>query len=130
MVVELGITSHVTIIQGGSNVQPYLNLADIFVLPSLGEGISNSLLEAMASGLACVATNVGGSAEVLAGGACGVLVSPNDVEQLADAIIRLVSNPNEMKRLGMLARQRVVDHYSLDAVGEQYIELYSRLAKG
>jgi len=130
MVVDLDITSHVTITQGGSNVQPYLNVADIFVLPSLGEGISNSLLEAMASGLACVATNVGGSAEVLAGGACGVLVSPNNVEQLADAIIHLVSNPNEMKRLGMLARQRVVDHYNLDAVGEQYIELYSRLAKG
>ena len=130
MVTDLGIPSHVTITQGGSNVQPYLNVADIFVLPSLGEGISNSLLEAMASGLACVATNVGGSAEVLAGGACGVLVSPNNVEQLADAIIHLVSNPNEMKRLGMLARHRVVDHYSLDAVGEQYIELYSRLAKG
>jgi glycosyltransferase involved in cell wall biosynthesis len=130
MVNDLGITSKVTIIHGNSDVRPYLQGSDIFVLPSLSEGISNSLLEAMASGLACIATNVGGSSEVLEGGTYGILVPPNNIDQLTDAIIRLASNPIEIIRLGDLARRRVVNHYSLDVVGMQYLNLYERLVKG
>ena len=85
---ELGLESHLTFLGRCDSVQSYLNVADIFVLPSLSEGISNSLLEAMASGLPCIATNVGGSVEALGGGACGILISPNSVEQLANAIIK------------------------------------------
>ncbi len=126
---DLGIASHVTFAGRRDSVKMYLDAADIFVLPSLGEGISNSLLEAMSSGLACIATNVGGSVEALADGA-GILISPNNVEQLADAILRLIADPKEMECLGKQARQRVVERYDLDAVGKRYFDLYCTLADG
>jgi len=127
MAADLGIRSRLTFLGRCDSVKPYLDAADIFVLPSLSEGISNSLLEAMASGLPCIATNVGGSFEALAQGRCGVLVSPDNVQQLADAILQLASDEQEMERLGRQARKRAVDHYELAVVGEQYFRLYQKL---
>ena len=127
---DLDIESHLTFLERRDSVQPYLNAADIFILPSHGEGISNSLLEAMASGLPCIATNVGGSVDALAQGACGVLISPNNIQQLVVAILHLALEPSEMERLGRLARQRAVDHYDLAVVGAQYLDLYQKLVRG
>ncbi len=126
---DLNIAPHVTFAGRRDSVKLYLDAADIFVLPSLGEGISNSLLEAMSSGLACIATNVGGSVDALADGA-GILVSPNNVGQLADAILHLIADPKEMEYLGKQARQRAIEQYDLDAVGKRYFDLYRTLADG
>ena len=127
---NLGVTSHLTFLGRCNSVKAYLDASDIFVLPSLSEGISNSLLEAMASGLPCIATDVGGTVDALAQGACGVLISPNNAQQLADAILRLASNAREMERLGLQARQRAIEHYDLSVVGIQYFELYQKLVHG
>ncbi len=124
---QLGIQQFVTFVGDVENVAPYLNAADIFVLPSLGEGLSNSLLEAMSSGLACVATKITGSMEALANGDYGVLVDPGDVDQLADAFVHLLSNRQEILRLGGLARQRILDTYDLSIIGETYFNLYQQL---
>lgn len=124
---ELGLQEHVTFAGNVGDVQPYLDAADLFVLPSLTEGISNALLEAMAAGLACVATAVGGTPEVLDGGSCGALVPPGQPEQLAAAIERLAGDPAERARLGAAARARISRFYAFNVVGDQYIDLYARL---
>ncbi len=127
---ELTLQSYVTFVGLVSNVHDYLQAADIFILSSFAEGNSNSLLEAMSCGLACISTRVGAAAEVLDNGKCGVLVEPDSVDQLADSIIRLVSDPIEQKRLGALARQRVLDNYSIDAIGQKYLALYNQVVNG
>lgn len=127
MTKDLGIQHYVTFIDQVSDVRPYLNAGDIFVLPSLAEGISNSLLEAMSCGLACVATWVGGSSEVLGDGKYGLLVQPNCVEELTEALVRLGQSENERIQLGNLARQRILEKYDFQVVGEQYYGLYKRL---
>ena len=124
---ELEIQTHVTFVGLVSNVRDYLQSADLFVLPSFSEGNSNSLLEAMSCGLACISTRVGAAAEVLDNGKCGVLIESDNVDQLADSIIGLATNASEHKRLGTLARQKVLDNYSIDAVGQDYLNLYNQL---
>lgn len=123
----LGLTRHVRFVGNVQDVRPYLAAADIFVLPSEGEGISNALLEAMAAGLGCIATAVGGSPEVLDYGSCGLLVQPGKVEQLKAALVQLARDPQEVERLGRLARQRILTRYAFNVVGDAYQELYARL---
>lgn len=124
---KLGIQHCVTFIDYINDVQPYLNAGDIFVLPSLGEGISNSLLEAMSCGLACISTRVGGSTEVLGDGKYGLIIPPNSVEELTEALVRLGNSASERTQLGNLARQRILEKYDFQVVGEQYYSLYTRL---
>jgi glycosyltransferase involved in cell wall biosynthesis len=123
----LGIGPQVIFRDPVSDVRPYLNAADIFVLPSMAEGISNSLLEAMSAGLACISTSVGGSPTVLDSGNCGLLVAPGSVFELAEALIRLAANPDERQRLGTRARQRIQNRYDFKVVGRQYHALYEHL---
>jgi L-malate glycosyltransferase len=127
MAQELDIKQQTTFVGNVEDVRPYLSAADIFVLPSEGEGISNALLEAMAAGLACIATTVGGSAEVLDNGNCGKLVDAGSVEQLREAITILAIHPEEIRRLGNAAEQRIQTRYALSVVGEAYRRLYINL---
>ena len=124
---KLDLQQHVNFIDQVDDVRPYLGAGDIFVLPSLAEGISNSLLEAMSCGLACIATRVGGSPEVLGDGRYGVLVQPNSVAELTEALVRLGNSPHERKEFGSLARQRILEKYDFRVVGEQYFALYQHL---
>jgi L-malate glycosyltransferase len=130
MAADLDINPFLTFFGRCDSVQIYLNAADVFVLPSLSEGLSNSLLEAMATGLPCVATRVGGSIDALAQGECGLLISPNNNQELVNAILYLVRDPKEMKRMGQLARQRAIDHFDLEVVGSKYLRLYNELVHG
>ncbi len=130
MTSKLGIQEYVTFVGKVDDVKPYLKAADIFVLPSVSEGISNSLLEAMAVGLACVATDVSGSSEALDRGACGILVQPNNSEELAGALIHLISDKSEVLRLGSAARKYILDNYDFPVVVGKYYQLYSRLCDG
>src|SRR5262249_60822245 len=109
---ELAIEPQITFVGNVSDVRGYLGAADIFVLPSEAEGISNALLEAMAAGLACIATSVGGSPEVLDNGSCGVLLPPQRPDLFADALASLAHDPHEAMRLGVCARDRILEDYS------------------
>ena len=122
---SLGLTNSVTFAGSQRDVMPYLEAADMFALPSLAEGISNSLLEAMSAGLACVATPVGGNAEVL--GECGVLVPAGDERAWAEALAALGADPARRERLGAAASQRVRACYDFSVVGRQYEALYAEL---
>jgi len=101
---------------------------DIFVLPSISEGMSNTLLEAMACGVAPVASRVGGSGEIVADGTCGLLFDSNDEEGLRHALRRLVSDDSERVRIGAAARQRVLTTFDMRSMILAYEALYARLA--
>jgi sugar transferase (PEP-CTERM/EpsH1 system associated) len=112
------------------DVVDILQALDVFVLPSLAEGISNTVLEAMASGLPVVATNVGGNRELVEPEGTGLLV-PVDAEALAGALIRYACEPAAARNAGSEGRRRAEQLYSLDAMVAQYVALYDRLlAKG
>lgn len=105
------------------DVPDLMSAMDVFCSSSRGEAFPNVLGEAMACGVPCVATDVGDSAYIL--GETGVVVAPHDVEALARALVHFISMPDEERRaLGMLARARVTDNFSLPVVVERYGKLY------
>ncbi len=97
-----------------SEVQPWLALASVLVIPSRRESFGQVTLEAMASGLPIVAARVGGLPVALDDGECGVLVPPEDPAALAAAIGRLLDHPAERVALGAAARRRHLEHYTIN----------------
>jgi glycosyltransferase involved in cell wall biosynthesis len=124
---ELGISASVHFAGASDKVAEWYNSANLFVLPSHIEGLSNALLEAMACGLPVIATAVGGTPEVIENNVNGLLVPPKDVDALSEAILHLIRHPAQAQRFGQAARQTVQDHYSIDAVVDRYVKLYSSL---
>ena len=124
---ELGISAAVSFAGNQSDVGPYLNAADIFALPSETEGMSNALLEAMSSGLACLATPVGAAPVMLDHGRCGVLLPPGDISAWGDALMVLGSDASRRLELGRLARERARSEYDFSVIGARYEALYERL---
>ncbi len=110
------------------DVTPYLYSADIFVMPSYFEGLSNSVLEAMACGIPVIATRVTGNKELITDGITGLLVEPHNKAQLTEAISYLIKNPDEGSELGRKAQELVKEHFDLYLVAERYITLYQDLA--
>ena len=110
-----------------ASVDRYLQAADVFVLPSLAEGMSGALLEALASGLPCVVTAIGGNVDVIEDSRNGLLVDTDDPEQLSAAIGRILEDERLASRLGAAARALAAQKYEMSRVADQYLELYSRL---
>ena len=109
-----------------SDVGNLLAGADVFVLPSLSEGLPLALLEAMLTARPIVATAVGEVPTVLAGGA-GVVVRPADPAALAAALAAVLSDPAEARRLGAAAALRAAEEYTLSRMMERYVALYAAL---
>ncbi|MBI2527061.1 MAG: glycosyltransferase [Candidatus Rokubacteria bacterium] len=103
-----------------------LRALDLFVLPSVGEGISNAILEAMATGLPVVATRVGGNPELVADGRTGWLVEPGSTAALAEAMSGYLDDPALARRHGRAARERVEREFSLERMLAGYADLYRR----
>jgi sugar transferase (PEP-CTERM/EpsH1 system associated) len=102
---------------------------DVFVLPSLGEGISNTILEAMACGLPVVATRVGGNPELVDSGVTGLLVPPGAPEALAETLGALVADRKQFFRAyGAAGRRKVEKSFSIEAMVRTYLEVYDRVA--
>ncbi|HVF63993.1 MAG TPA: TIGR03088 family PEP-CTERM/XrtA system glycosyltransferase [Casimicrobiaceae bacterium] len=111
------------------DVPAILRGLDVFVLPSRAEGVSNTLLEAMASGLPIVATNVGANADLLVAGECGTIVPPMNSEALASAMLGYVLDPERARAHGDAARARAVARFSLERMIERYDRLYGQLVE-
>ena len=110
-----------------SDVPDIMRGLDCFVLPSLAEGISNTILECMASGLPVLATDVGGNAELVVAGTTGDIVPTGDVEALAVGLIRMSGEPGRSAAMGRAGRARVEQHFSLSAMVGAYQDLYDRM---
>jgi sugar transferase (PEP-CTERM/EpsH1 system associated) len=102
---------------------------DVFVLPSLAEGISNTVLEAMATGLPVVATRVGGNAELVVDDVTGSLVAPADPEAMARVLAVYVQDPGMARRRGLAGRARVEREFSLPAMVDRYLSVYDQLVQ-
>jgi len=109
-------------------VPELLNAMDVFVLSSLKEGMSNTLLEAMACGLPTLATNVGGNPEIIEDKVSGCLFAPGDTEWLAAKLKALAEDQNLGRSLGSAARRRATAAFSLDRMMKNYRNLYVDLA--
>jgi glycosyltransferase involved in cell wall biosynthesis len=96
-----------------NHIAEQLNSFDIFVLPSLSEGLSSAILTAMATALPVVATDVGGIPELIREGENGILVPPKDPRALARAIERLARDPEERRRLGERGRRLIEERFTL-----------------
>jgi L-malate glycosyltransferase len=110
-----------------NDVPKLLEEVDLSVLPSLSEGLSNSLLEAMAAGVPVVATNVGGNPEIIEDGRTGILVPARDPAALSAAMIRILESPSLARQFGEAGRARVTSHFSLESTVRQTEELYLSL---
>ncbi len=111
-----------------ADVLPWMQSADLFVLPSLYEGLSNSLLEAMSCELPCVASNVGGNTEVIDHGESGLLVTPGDPVELASAIQFLLEDADARDSIGAAARRTVLQNHRVDECVRRYGQAYAELA--
>ncbi|MDT7538081.1 MAG: hypothetical protein QOI82_1666 [Actinomycetota bacterium] len=115
----------VSLLGARRDVAVLLQSADVFVLPSLEEGMSNALMEAMAAGLPIVATDVGGNREVL--GDTGVLCRAGDPADLARTLQGLLDDPEGARAMGCTARRRAEERFRVDAFAEAHVTLYRRL---
>lgn len=127
---ELGISTKVRFLGARSDIPEVLNALDIFVLPSLSEGMPNAVLEAMACGLPIVATRVGGIPELIDDGNTGFLVPSEDERQLEAILGHLLHDDAKRRALGEKGRQRVLECFRLERMVNEYQELYSSLVIG
>jgi glycosyltransferase involved in cell wall biosynthesis len=110
------------------DVAPYLSVSDVFVLPSSTEGLSNSLLEAMASGLASIVTSVGGATDLIQNGRNGILIPPDDPQAILSALLTLLSDSALRAQFGVNSRNLIMKDYSLSTVAEKLTMLYRKIA--
>jgi glycosyltransferase involved in cell wall biosynthesis len=123
----LGISAEVRLLGHRTDPEQVMAALDVFVLSSVSEGMSNTILEAMATGLPVVATRVGGANELVQEGVTGHLVPPRDPTALAVAIEHLLQSPDTRAALGAAARHRVAHEFSLGAMIRSYDDLYESL---
>lgn len=112
-----------------SDVPEVMRAIDVFALPSRAEGISNTILEAMASGLPVVATDVGGNAELVVAGQTGALVPAENPDAMAQALLRYTSDAALRQEHGASGRQRVEHNFSIDNMVTRYTQLYESLLR-
>lgn len=124
---ELGLSDICWMPGSRDDVPGLLGMMDVFVLPSLGEGISNTVLEAMASGLPVIATNVGGNPELVEHGGNGLLLPVADVDAFAKAIADVCLDANKRAAMGARSRSRVTAHFTWESTVGSYAAVYDQL---
>jgi glycosyltransferase involved in cell wall biosynthesis len=124
---QLGLNSYFVLLGFRRDVKQLLGVFDLFILPSLSEGLPNAVLEAMACSNPVVATAVNGVVEVVEDGKTGFLVPPADPARMADAVIKMLGSPENLKVMGKYGRERVATHFSVEQQISKFEELYYSL---
>ncbi len=124
---DLGVSELIWMPGERQDIPEILRGLDCFVLPSISEGISNTILEAMASGLPIIATDVGGNPELIEDQKTGVLVSVNDYQAMAKAIVAFADAPENAKQMGLRGHKQVGEKFSIESMVKLYCKLYDRL---
>ena len=127
--IKKGVKNDVIFLGQRSDVNQILKAFDIFVFPSLTEGLPLVVIEAMATGLPIVASHVGGIPELIDHGVNGLLVAPMSGAEIKDAILKFLQNPNLRQKMGEIARQKFEAHFSLSQMVKNYLEVYDRALK-
>jgi glycosyltransferase involved in cell wall biosynthesis len=126
---QLGLQQNVLLAGRRKDMPEVYAAIDMFVLPSLNEGLPMTVLEAMAAAKPVIATRVGALPSVIRDGETGLLVPPRDVAGLRDAISILLEDPYLRKRLGTQAREWACQHYTSDAMAQKYRQMYADVLK-
>lgn len=126
---SLGVSSAIKFIDSCADTHKYLSIMDVFVFPSVKEGLGIALLEALASGRACVASRIGGIEDIITDGANGMLVDVGDPSGTAKAITRLLGDEALRKRLGEEGAALVGSRFTLDSMAEKVSELYKEVLR-
>jgi glycosyltransferase involved in cell wall biosynthesis len=121
---RLGIDTRVRFLGFRQDIPALLAISDVFVLPSLSEGLSIAILEAMASAKPVVTTMVGGNPELVVDGETGLLVGPADARSLAVAVTRILRDPDRARRLGENGLRRVRSQFTIGAMVKKYQSIY------
>ena len=107
------------------DIPELLSMLDVFLLPSLSEGLPVSVIEAMASGLPIIASRVGGIPELITSESSGILINPNNLDELVNALKLLIGNKEKRVAMGSINRKIAEDKFSLKVMARQYLEVYS-----
>jgi sugar transferase (PEP-CTERM/EpsH1 system associated) len=129
-ILSLGFSGQVLLLGDRQDVETIMNALDVFALTSIAEGISNTILEAMASRLPVVATRVGGNPELVQDGTTGQLVEARDVAALTTAFAGYLDDSEMCVRHGAAGRIRTEKYFSLERMAADYAELYSDVVTG
>lgn len=127
MLAEAGLGAQAWLPGSRNDVPELLRSLDVFVLPSQAEGISNTILEAMACGLSVIATRVGGNSELVAAGQTGSLVPPADAQALAEQMARYAADPGLRQLHGTASSERVAAEFSMARMLAAYAAVYDEL---
>jgi len=127
LVESLDLTTNVRFLGNQENVAGLFKMSDVFCLLSRSEGFSNALVEAMAAGLPCVATRVGGNAEAVLDRESGYLVENEDVTNAAECIVRLLRNPELGRRMGQAGRRIVDEKFTAEVMIRTLVRIYDGL---
>jgi len=125
LVKELGIDKNIFFLGKRENIRSLITQADVCLLPSLSEGMSNSILEYMAAGKPVIATNVGGNPELVQDGQTGILVEKENVKQLRDALLCLAKDSVQRKYMGKNGLEKVQREFSMKRMVASYDELFN-----
>ncbi|HID06504.1 MAG TPA: glycosyltransferase family 1 protein, partial [Armatimonadetes bacterium] len=124
---DLGIAKQVQFEGQVPDVPTQLVAADIFILPSRAEGMSNTLLEAMTTGLPCIATHISGNTDLIENNANGLLVPPENPKALVRAIASLLDSQSLREKLARSAMNTARQHYDINSIAERYVNIYKNL---
>jgi sugar transferase (PEP-CTERM/EpsH1 system associated) len=127
LLVEAGVDEYAWLPGSRDDVARLMRCFDLFVLPSLAEGISNTILEAMATGLPVLATAVGGNPELIQAGVTGTLVPRDDPESMARAMRAYAESAELCRRHGMEARRTIERKFGMEAMVDAYMTIYDKL---
>lgn len=127
---ELGILSFIRMTGWVDEIERYLAASDIFCLSSRSEGFSNAKIEAMATGIPCVVTDVGGNREGVVDGENGYVVPDDDTEAISGRLSELIANPEKARRMGNNGREIALERFSLERMISDTIRLYETVTNG
>ena len=125
---ELGIEGQVIFTGFQEDTHLFYGIMDIFLLTSFSEGTAMTLLEAMAAGLPCIVTNVGGNPEIVKGGETGFIIPREDEEALSDKICTVLGDNALRKKMGQAARKRFEERFTVEKMVKAYEKIYDEIA--
>jgi len=124
------VDNRIFLVEEADQIENYYKVANIFVLPSLKEGLPNSLLEAMACGVPVISSRLDGVTDwVIKNGINGILIDPNNKNQLQNSLKNILSKQSYAQLLGIEANKSISENFSIKRVAKQYIDLYKKTSR-